>query len=69
MGAKKHIKLAMTDKNIKSSEVAEALKIDKIQAFYNKVNRDTMSFKDAEKIANALGCDIVFIDRETKKMY
>ncbi len=69
MSASKHIKIAMLQKNIKPGAVADLLGYDKKQSFYNKINRDSMSFDDAEKIADALGCDIVFIDRQTKNIY
>ena len=69
MGASKHIKTAMLDKGIKPGAVAVALGYDDKQVFYNKISRDTMKFSDVEKIADALGCDVVLIDRETKKTY
>ncbi len=68
MGASKHIKIAMIEKGIKPGTVADALGMD-AQVFYNKVSRDTMKFTDAETIADILGCDIVFVDRETGKRY
>ena len=68
MGASKHIKTALIDKNIKPGAVAAALAMDP-QAFYNKINRDTMKYTDVEKIADVLGCDVVLMDRETKKYY
>lgn len=68
MGASKHIKIAMTDKNIKPGAVASVLGYDN-QVFYNKISRDTMKFEDVEKIADVLGCDVVLVDRITKKIY
>lgn len=68
MGASKHIKMAMTDKNIKPGAVAVALGYDN-QVFYNKISRDTMKYDDVEKIADVLGCDVVLVDRITKKTY
>lgn len=68
MSASKHIKTAMINKNIKPGSVADALGVDR-QVFYNKISRDTMKYKDVEKIADALGCDIVFLDRENKNIY
>ena len=68
MGAKKHLKMVMSDKEIKPGKVAEKLEMP-AQSFYNKINRDTMSFSDVEKIADVLGCDVVLIDRETGKTY
>ena len=68
MGASKHIKICMTDKGIKPGEVASALGYDP-QAFYNKVNRDTMKFADVEKIADIMECDVLLVDRKTGKTY
>ena len=68
MGATVHIKAAMLNKGIKSGELAE--KLGKIpQTFYNMLTRDTMKFADVEQIADILGCDVVLVDRETKKIY
>ncbi len=69
MGAGKHIKQCMLDKNIKSGSLAEALGYEQKQVFYNKLSRDKMSFDDVEKIADLLGCDLLLVDRETGKTY
>lgn len=68
MGVKKKIKIVMIDKNIKTAQMAAGLGIN-YQSFVNKVNRDSMSYKDAEEIAKLLNCDIVFRDRATGKIY
>lgn len=68
MSASKKIKSVMIQKNIKPGAVADALGVD-AQVFYNKLFRDTMKYNDVEKIADALGCDIVFMDRQTKEIY
>ncbi len=68
MGVKKKIKIVMIDKNIKTAQMAAGLGIN-YQSFVNKLNRDSMSYKDAEEIANLLNCDIVFRDRATGKIY
>jgi 23S rRNA C2498 (ribose-2'-O)-methylase RlmM len=68
MGAGKHIKTAMIDKGLKAGEVAERLG-DNPQVFYNKMSRDSFKYAEAERIADALGCDIVLRDRETGKIY
>ena len=68
MGAGKHIKTAMIDKGIKAGKVAEILG-DNPQVFYNKMSRDSFKYAEAERIADALGCDIVLRDRETGKTY
>lgn len=68
MSASKHIKKCMVEKEIKAGTLAEKLGMIP-QTFYNKLFRDSMSFSDAEKIADALDCDIVLIDRTTQKIY
>ena len=68
MSASKTIKKTMIEKGIKPGAVADMLGQDK-QVFYNKISRDTMKYNDVEKIADALGCDVVFKDRETGKTY
>lgn len=68
MGAKKKIKIVMIDKNIKTAQLAAGLGIN-YQSFVNKLTRDTMSYKDAEQIAELLGCEVVFRDKATGKIY
>lgn len=68
MSASKNIKVVLTKKNIKPGAVADAIGVDR-QVFYNKLSRDTMKYNDVEKIADALGCDIVFRDKQTNEIY
>ncbi len=68
MSASKKIKIAMLDKEIKNHQLAESIKMKK-QALSTKLYRDSMSFSDAEKIANALDCDVALVDRKTGKIY
>ena len=68
MGASKQIKQVMIEKNIKINELAEKIGM-KSQPLSNKLYRDTMSYSDVEKIADALGCDVKIIDRETRKQF
>ena len=68
MGAACHIKKVMQDKKITTVTAAAALGVP-LQTLYNKLCRDTMSFETAEKIGNVLGCDLVFVDRETGAIY
>jgi len=68
MGAAKHIKIAMTDKEIKPRQLADRLGMIP-QTLYNKLSRDSMTYTDAEAIADMLDCDIVLIDRKTGKRY
>ena len=68
MGASKQIKQVMIEKNIKINELAEEIGM-KPQPLSNKLYRDTMSYSDVEKIADALGCDVKIIDRNTGKQF
>lgn len=68
MGASKQIKQVMIEKNIKVGELAEKIGM-KPQPLSNKLFRDTMSYTDVEKIANALGCDVKIVDRSTGKEF
>lgn len=63
MGASKLLKKGFIEKNVKPGAVADALGVDR-QVFYNKINRDKMSFADAEKIAAAAGLRFVLIDND-----
>lgn len=69
MGASKKIKKALIDKGIKQKELAEVLGYKSINSLYNMLNRDNMTFENAERWANAIGCDVVLRDRETGKIY
>ena len=68
MGAATHIKAALLYKNLKQIDFAQSLGKSP-QTFYNILTRDTMKYSEAEKYADALGCDIVFRDRETGQLY
>ena len=68
MGASKQIKQVMIEKNVKINELAEKIGM-KAQPLSNKLYRDTMSYTDVEAIANALGCDVKIIDRDTGKQF
>lgn len=67
MGMAKAIKDAMKYKGVKSGQLAETLGKDK-QVFYNWLSKDTMGDKVIE-VADALGCDVVLIDRKTRKQF
>lgn len=68
MGATKQIKQVMIEKNIKVNELAEKIGM-KPQPLSTKLYRDTMSYSDVEQIADALGCDVKIVDRETGKEF
>ncbi len=68
MGASEHIKRALKDKRVTQEELAERVKKPR-QTVYNMMSRDTMKFSMVEVYADAIGCDVVLIDRETGKVY
>lgn len=63
-----NIQHAMVDKQISKKELAERAGMN-IQSLYNCFSLNRITLKNAEKIAHALNCDIVLIDRETGKIY
>lgn len=85
MGAAKQLRMIMLDKDIKTKEFAEmyqnvprqvdrdgkgSKKVSKTpNVVYNMLNRDNMTFATVEIMADILGCDIIFKDRETGKEY
>lgn len=67
-GIAKPLKMAMVDKGVKQKQIADLLGISK-QTLYNSLSNDNLTFKRAAAIANVLECDIVLMDRKTKKIY
>ncbi len=68
MGASQKLKDIMKHKRIKQTELAEQSG-KQLQALRNMLYRDNMTYATVEQLADALGCDIVFIDRKTRKQY
>ena len=68
MSAKEHIKRAVKAKRKKRGEVAAALGMPE-QVYDNLVSRDKMDFTTAERIAEALGCQVVFLDNQNGECY
>lgn len=68
MGASDKLKAIMKHKKIKQAELAEITGKDS-QSLRNMLYRDNMTYATIEQLADALGCDIVFIDRKTRKQY
>lgn len=74
MRASRRLKSIMAAKNIKINAVAKTLGKSP-QTIYNtfqndeKSKRSGMTFEIVEEMANALGCDVIFRDRETGKEY
>ncbi len=70
MGASKHIKIALMDKDLSIKDLHEKTGTDSpLQSLYNQFNRDTWKFADVEKLADLLGCDVLLVDRETGRKY
>lgn len=68
MGFSKDIKIVMLNKNIKIAELAERLGVDS-KVLSVKLSRNNLNGKSLEQIANALDCDIKFVDRESGKVF
>lgn len=68
MGFSKQLKQAMLEKNISIKELAEKIEV-KPQVLSTKLYRDTMSYADAEKLAEAIGCTLKVIDPDTGKQF
>lgn len=68
MGLSKNIKMVMLDKDIKISELANRLNMD-AKVLSVKLSRDNLSGKSIIDIANALECDVKFVDRSSGKVY
>lgn len=69
MGASKKIKMVLLDKDIKKKDFATMLGYEGQNTIYNMLGRDKMTYEAVEKWLDLLGCDIVFRDRETGKIY
>lgn len=63
-----YIKHILLDKGMTQKEFAE-IHGDLYGTWRNKLVRNTMRFSEVEKIMDELDCDIVFVDRKTKKVY
>lgn len=68
MGLSKNIKMALLDKELKTSDLAKLLNID-VKVLSVKLSRDNLNAKSLESIANALNCDIKLVDRQTGKIF
>ena len=62
------IKVICADKAMTQKQLAK-IHGDQYQVWNNKMHRNTMRFSEVEKIMDELNCDVVFIDRETRKVY
>lgn len=62
------IKQILIDKDMTQKDIAK-IHGDLYQTWANKLSRNTMKFSEVEKIMDELDCDIVFVDRKSKKVY
>lgn len=68
MGISDIIKDILVDKDMTIAEFAEVLG-NKPRTIYNMLYKNSIHYATAERWADALGCDIVFVDRETGEIY
>lgn len=68
MGVAEHLKKALKAKKMKIRDLAEMTDTPE-QTLYNAMHRNSMPFKTVEIYADALGCDIIFRNRETGEEY
>lgn len=65
---KNSIRRARKGKEMTLEELS-VLCCENYQVLANKICRDNMTISNVEKIANAMNCDVVFLDRETGEVY
>lgn len=68
MDIRTKIKTICADKNITQKELAERHG-DAYQTWSNKIHRNTMRFTEVDRIFEELGCELIVVDKETKKVY
>nr|DAD63892.1 MAG TPA: SOS-response transcriptional repressor [Caudoviricetes sp.] len=68
MGLSKNIKIALLEKNLKVSDLADKIGLDS-NVLSVKLSRDSLSSKSLDTIADALDCDVKLVDRKTGKIF
>lgn len=68
MIAKNKIKSIVADKGIRMSELAERVGMTP-EVFSVKISRGVTKIADFENILDKLDCELVVVDRKTKKVY
>lgn len=68
MGATKKIKKILLDKDMTQVTLAE-LAGKNLLTMRNQLSRDNLTYASVEHLCDVLGCDIVFRDRETGRIY
>lgn len=66
MGAREHIKRALSIKGLTVKGLAERLDIP-YQTMRNRLSRDKMTFDGVERIADAIDCEVVFVEKSEIK--
>lgn len=74
MGASKKLKQVIRDKDLLIKEFAQMYNPDsssenKEQILGNMLSRDNMTYSTVENMLELLGCEIVFRDKKTGKIY
>lgn len=68
MDVSKKIKIICIEKNVKQPELAKRVGLTP-GSMQVKISRGIVKIDDAEKILNALDCELAVVDRKTKKVY
>lgn len=68
MGAAERLRAIAKDKKILVANMASHMGLAP-QTLYNKMTRNTMKYNEVEDLAEYLGCEIIFRDKETGKEY
>ena len=66
---KRNLRAVMTRKGIKTGEVAEALGTETLQLSVWLSRNNGQSIEKLIQIADAIGCDLALVDRQTKEVY
>lgn len=72
MAIKNQVKALLALKGITMTQLVDMLNTtyqreDTLANLSKKLNKDTLKYREAEEIANVLGCDIQFISRTTNQ--
>lgn len=68
MSASNIVKHLMIERGIHAKDLALCLDIQE-QSLYNKLSRDSFTYKEMEKIADYFNCDIQLVTRDTNKVF
>ena len=68
MGLKENFRKARKSKKMKYASIGEIIGMS-AQTLANTISRDNMRTDTAQKIADALGCDLVLIDKKTGEIF